>query len=60
MSEAFPLTLEDLCQWLRQNSSGDYRQSGEAATVIRALAAKADVPMTTNIFDSLLSQNETN
>lgn len=60
MSEAFPLTLEDLCRWLRQNSSGVYRPSGEAATVIKALAAKAGVPMTTSIFDHSLSKDATN
>lgn len=46
-----PKTLADLCSWLKQNSSGDYRPSTEAATVIEALAARAGVSMETSIFD---------
>lgn len=55
-----PKTLSDLCSWLKQNSSGGYRPSTEAAIVIEALAAKAGVSMETSIFDSLLFKNETN
>lgn len=55
-----PKTLLDLCSWLRQNSSGVYRPSTEAAIVIEALAAKAGVSMETSIFDPLLFKHETN
>lgn len=55
-----PKTLSDLCAWLRQNSSGAYRPSTEAAIVIEALAVKAGVSMETSIFDSLLSKDELN
>jgi hypothetical protein len=51
----YPQTLHDLCTWLRQNSSGGYRPAGEAATVITALAHKADVPLDTSVFSSILT-----
>lgn len=47
-----PKTLSDLCSWLKQNSSGGYRPSTEAAIVIEALAARAGVSMEASIFDS--------
>lgn len=55
-----PKTLLDLCSWLRQNSSGVYRPSKEAAIVIEALAVKVGVSMETSIFGFLLSKDETN
>lgn len=48
------LTLADLCAWLRQNSSGVYRNCNHAADIIELLAnCDRAMPMTTKIFAPL-------
>lgn len=45
-----PRTIAELTTWLRQNSSGVYRPSNEAACIIEMLASRAGVPLSTPIF----------
>jgi hypothetical protein len=60
LSETLALTADaseqepehaDLCQWLRDNSSGIYRRSAEAADLIERLAAPA-APVAVSVFDT--------
>ena len=51
------MTPEQLCEWLRQNSSGIYRPAAEAAAEIESLlAALADLKCQRGVLAGLLTE----